>query len=301
MRSVWLKLAVSFAGLGGLLWWSDTVQVWDRLRAFDPMWIALSVGLVTAATFAMAHRWQLTARAFGLEIGYADALREYYLGQLVNSVLPGGVAGDVSRAVRTRHAGSLTRAAQSVMAERLLGQVAMCAFLFAGFWGTLLVPAGIPWGGLAWLVLGVITALVGATFIAVRGTHAAARFLRSTAPLLCNPKILIHGVITIACLTFAFYACARATGTAIPAAGWATLIPLVLLAMLIPVSIGGWGWREGAAAALFPLIGAPTSAGIATGIAYGIVLLISVTPAFLLLFVKSFPKPVANKRYPDTP
>ncbi|MEL7093162.1 MAG: lysylphosphatidylglycerol synthase transmembrane domain-containing protein [Pseudomonadota bacterium] len=301
MRSVWVKLAVSLACLGLVLWWSDAAQVWDRLRGFEAGWTLLSVALVTAATLAMAHRWQITARAFGIEIGYGAALREYYLGQLVNTVLPGGVAGDVSRAVRTRHAADLTAAAQSVMAERLLGQVAMCALMLVGFAGAVLIHGGIAWGGLAWLVLGILAALALGTVVAARGTHATARFLQACAPLVRQPAILIHGAITTACLTLAFYACARATGTVIPPAAWATLIPLALSAMLIPLSVGGWGWREGAAAALFPLISAPTSAGIATGIAYGIVLLISVTPAFFLLFLKSLSKPVATKRYPDTP
>jgi hypothetical protein len=96
--------------------------------------------------------------------------------------------------------------------------------------------------------------------------------------------MLFHGVVTTISLIFGFYACARATGTLIPAEGWATLIPLILSAMLIPLSVGGWGWREGAAAAMFPLIGVSADAGIAAGIAYGSVLLIAVLPAGFILF-----------------
>lgn len=47
---------------------------------------------------------------------------------------------------------------------------------------------------------------------------------------------------------------------------------------------GGWGWREGAAAALFPLIGATPSAGIATGVAYGAMMMIAAIPGLFFVW-----------------
>lgn len=103
--------------------------------------------------------------------------------------------------------------------------------------------------------------------------------MRKTLVLFKQPAIAVHGLITTAALVFAFYACARAEGVAIPPSRWFTLIPLVLCAMLVPASIGGWGWREGAAAALFPLMSASPGAGIATGVTYGIIVLSGALPA----------------------
>jgi len=48
--------------------------------------------------------------------------------------------------------------------------------------------------------------------------------------------------------------------------------------MLIPLSVAGWGWREGAAAALFPMFGASVEAGVAMGICYGTLVLIAALP-----------------------
>jgi hypothetical protein len=56
------------------------------------------------------------------------------------------------------------------------------------------------------------------------------------------------------------------------------LVPLILAAMLIPLTVGGWGWREGAAAALFPLAGASSVAGVSAGIVFGGAILLSVLP-----------------------
>ncbi|MEM6372907.1 MAG: lysylphosphatidylglycerol synthase transmembrane domain-containing protein [Pseudomonadota bacterium] len=299
MTIQWIKLAVSALCLGALLWWTDAAGVFARLRGADMAWVTLALVAITAATFAMASRWKLTTDAFGLQIRFPTALREYYLAQLINTLVPGGVAGDVTRAVRARHGADLTRAAQSVMAERLLGQIAILGLMFAGFAVALLVPGGPDWGALGWIIPSVLTGGLVTFCVLLRGHNATARFLRVTLHLMRRPAITVHGIATTFCLILGFYACARATGVIIPAEGWATLIPLVLCAMLIPLSVAGWGWREGAAAALFPFIGAPADAGIASSITYGLVLFVAALPAAGLLITQNVFRNASSKRKPN--
>ncbi|APX14122.1 lysylphosphatidylglycerol synthase transmembrane domain-containing protein [Tateyamaria omphalii] len=296
----WIKFAVSAGALALLMWWTDAPSVLARLQDADLTWILLALLSVTAATFAMASRWQIAARAFDIRIAYGLALREYYLAQLINLAVPGGVAGDVTRAVRVRQAGDLKRAAQSVMAERLLGQSALLGLMLLGFAAALVLPGGPMWGGLGWLVLSVLGGCIAAAAVTAKTNTATARFIRTTGNLLRRPALIAHGAVTTLCLIFGFYACARATGVTLPIEAWATLIPLVLTAMLIPLSIGGWGWREGAAAALFPMIGAPASAGVATGITYGLVLFVAALPAAGLLLVQGISFPLPTKGKADT-
>ncbi len=286
MTASCIKLAVSLGCLAALLWWTEATGVWVRLRGADPVWIGLALLAMTVATLSMTRRWQRVARALGLRISYPLALREYYLAQLVNSTLPGGIAGDAARAFRMRHAADLKRAAQSVVIERLLGQIAMFGLMFAGFATAMTVSGGLDWPAASGaLPIGLAFCALLACFVS-RCANAAGRFVHLILRLQRQPEMLTHSVVATGCLIFGFYACARATGTLIPAEGWTTLIPLILSAMLIPLSVGGWGWREGAAAALFPLIGASASAGIAAGIAYGAVVTIAALPAALVLFTR---------------
>ncbi|MEL6452365.1 MAG: lysylphosphatidylglycerol synthase transmembrane domain-containing protein [Pseudomonadota bacterium] len=296
-----IKVGVSAGCLAILLWWTGAARVLVRLQDADMTWIALALLAVTVATCAMASRWQITARAFGVEITYWTALREYYLAQMVNMVLPGGVAGDITRAVRARHAADLARAAQSVMAERLLGQIAILGLLCAGFAVALVLPGGPEWGAIGMAVLGGLAGCAVAALVLSRTQTATGRFMRATLTLAGQPALLLHGAVTAACLIFGFYACARATGTILPPQAWATLVPLVLCAMLIPLSVGGWGWREGAAAALFPVIGAPASAGVATGITYGLVLFAAALPAVAILLAQSLSDTTSSKRKMNLP
>ena len=102
--------------------------------------LALSVQTVLSAL-----RWKLTARQLGIRLGAGPAIGEYYLSQVVNQSLPGGMIGDAGRAVRSRSQAGLVAAGQAVIFERLAGQIAMFATLTMAFLATLAVPGGFEW------------------------------------------------------------------------------------------------------------------------------------------------------------
>jgi hypothetical protein len=65
----------------------------------------------------------------------------------------------------------------------------------------------------------------------------------------------------------------------------------VLVAMALPLSLAGWGIREGAAAGIWMLAGLPVAQGVAVSLLYGVVVLVSALPgAFLLLASRSAPE-----------
>ena len=64
------------------------------------------------------------------------------------------------------------------------------------------------------------------------------------------------------------------------------LLPLVapvLVTMLLPVTVAGWGLREGAAAALWHAVGLTAADGVAISVAYGLLVLVSSLPGLLFL------------------
>ena len=58
----------------------------------------------------------------------------------------------------------------------------------------------------------------------------------------------------------------------------AVIVPPVVLLTLIPVSLAGWGIREGAMIGLFGLIGAAQANVLSMSIIYGIILIIASLP-----------------------
>ena len=94
------------------------------LRAVTWQAVVAAVTLTALTTVCSAWRWRVVARALGVGIGLPGATGAYYRSLFLNSVLPGGVLGDVHRAVtHGRRAGDVARGVRAVAWERLCGQV----------------------------------------------------------------------------------------------------------------------------------------------------------------------------------
>jgi uncharacterized membrane protein YbhN (UPF0104 family) len=63
---------------------------------------------------------------------------------------------------------------------------------------------------------------------------------------------------------------ARALGVEQPPLVWMSVVPLVALAMVLPISIGGFGVRENALEYLLRGYGVPSETGIAIALLWGL-------------------------------
>jgi uncharacterized membrane protein YbhN (UPF0104 family) len=280
------------AGLLVLLWRvADGAAALDHLAQARAGWLAAAFGALTAQTVLSALRWRLTAGQLGIGLGRRSAVREYYLSQILNQTLPGGVLGDAGRALRSRAQAGLLASGQAVVFERLAGQVALLLLFAAALAGTLVVPGGFDWP--RWLLTPVLVALAatggGALLLALAGARLPGRLGRALAEpgrallrATWSPGIrarqvgLSLGTALLNVAAFAF--CAAAIGVALPPPTALALVPLILFTMLIPVTVSGWGLREGAAVALLPLAGATASEGLAASVAFGLAVLAASLP-----------------------
>ena len=282
------KPLFAFALLVLLLWAFDSADVGARLKSAQPAWIGIAVVALLGQTVLMALRWQLVAGSLGLDFSTGWALREYLVAQIVNLTVPGGVVGDGARAVRSK-AGKdgLKRALQAVMLERLAGQVGLLVVGAAGLAWAAMEPAALYWPTrlvrvLALVLLGVGGAAVMAALF-LRGGRVVALVARCLPTARMRSAHAALSIVAALLNVAAFAACARAVGVQLSPMTALFLIPLILTAMLIPLGIAGWGWREGAAATLFPVAGASATAGVAAGIVFGIAMMIAAAPGIPLL------------------
>ena len=95
--------------------------------------------------------------------------------------------------------------------------------------------------------------------------------------------LVVASLLIVASYVGVYLCCARMIGIDTPTASLAPLVPWVLLAMAIPLSMAGWGLREGAAAVLWAAAGLDVSQGVAISIAYGMVVLTSTLPGAWVL------------------
>jgi glycosyltransferase 2 family protein len=235
----------------------DIVQA---LGMFQPIWFGLAVAALVAQILLSALRWQLTARGLGLQLGRFWSLREYGLSVASNTFLPGGVMGDLARVVRTRHHG-WQMATASVVIERFAGQIALGVLALAGLilWRGLWTGVGA--GLLAALVgIGIARLAPGVWPLLVRSWGASGLWQRQVGLTLAILGLNVLG----------FWAAVRATGLALSPDAAIALIPLTLFAMLLPISINGWGVREAVAATLWPLWGIEAAQAVAGTMVFGL-------------------------------
>ena len=285
-----LRFAVAL-GLLVLVWrMVDSAQVMERLRDVHLGWIAAALLLLALQTVLSALRWRLTAARLGHDLGLWRALREYFLAQTVNLALPGGVVGDAGRALRASVDAGLERAGQAVVFDRLAGQAALVFVTVLGVIAVLLFPGSVTVPQSIGLALLAICAAVAVCYAII--ASAGDRWpLIATWRRAARHAVFARGVwpwqlglslATVAANLLAFAACAAAVGVWLSPLAIMVILPLVLFTMLLPLSIGGWGLREGAAVALFPLAGATGADGFAASACFGVVFMLSACSGLVL-------------------
>lgn len=283
------RLGVSAALLWLVFRYVDLSEVLVRLSGLRPGWVILGLALTVLQVAVLAWRWRFTAARLGMELPLSTAVSEYYLGILLNQILPGGVLGDLSRAWRHARAdapgGSAVRA---VVLERATAQVVMTLTALAS---VLWLPWAPVWarvsaGFLTVLVLAAVSVWLSRPVTAASDSllgrlsadaHEAVFAGGALAPQLVSALLVVASYIGV------FLIAARALGVESPLVAVLPLVAPVLMTMLIPVSIGGWGLREAAAAALWSLSGLTAEDGAAISVTYGLIVLVSAAPGILVL------------------
>lgn len=271
----------------------DLQAALDLVRNADWRWILACFVIIQIQVVLSAVRWQVTAVRLGQALSVPRAVREYYLATLGNLSLPGGITGDAARVYRNRQAGGVGISAQSVLIERLAGQLALLVVTFIGWllWPILMGNAAPALGGklvLTAVLLIVIALLVIGLLMRFASNHVAGFIRRMGSALYCtwwaDRQWLVQGILSlcvVATYLAVFAACALALQQPLPLAGVITIVPLVLLSMVMPISIGGWGVREAVAASLWPLLGLSPEAGVATSVLYGLASMVATVPGAL--------------------
>ena len=286
------RFAVSVGLLIGLGWWLDGRALLDQLENIDFRWLLVGFVVTFGQTVLSAWRWRYTAKRLGLNLSLRDAVREYYLAIFINQVCPGGIVGDLSRAWRHARTAETGPAVRAVILERLSGQMVMIV-LSLGAVAALPedVIGDVPYGWVFLVILSLVTVVV-MTLVRRRSSgneSLVEKLLHDTRIAVCSrealPRQLISSSIIVASYLLTFVIAARAIGSYTPLATLVPLIPIVLLAMLLPISIAGWGVREGVAALLWAAAGLSAVEGAAISATYGLLILISSLPGAGVLLV----------------
>jgi uncharacterized membrane protein YbhN (UPF0104 family) len=244
-------------------------------------------------------RWAIVLDSMRPPFAFSTACRILFTSQFFAQVLPSAIGGDVLRMWYTRREGVPTGiAVSSIIIERVAGLgaiallvVVMLPVLFLSVTDVnqriyLLVCLGLVVVGIAFLF--------SLAFIPNRYHHL--RIIRfavdlgrhamqiATSPRLCWRVLLISIAGQIA-LSIAAYVLCRGVGSSVSLLSCILLIPPTLLLTAFPISIAGWGIREGAMVLSLGIAGVPVDAALVVSLIYGMLSSMTGLPGFFLWLV----------------
>ena len=266
--------ALMFLALRGVEW----AKLRDLFRTIDWRWWTAGFATAMGVQVIAAVRWALLARPIGFSFSIGLFIWRFFEGAFFSLCLPTSIGGDVVKAYRLADSthGRLL-AGCSVVADRLTGLAALGVLAGAALIGkewslgmpaTLGVGASLLGAVLAcfWLGVGSLDRLL-ALF---PEPHAARQFIARLLPYQMRPSLMTRavawslivqmgGAISVALV-------ARGLGVTLPLSVWFAVVPLVALAMVLPISIGGVGVREGGLAFLLAPAGVAPERAVAIGL-----------------------------------
>ena len=264
--------------------------------------IGLATAILVALTPLLAWRWRRVALAIGMPLSERSAFTIVLIGMFFNQVLPSAIGGDVMRLWLLRGDQiSIAKGISSIFLDRMVSLVGMMLVVVVGAFelanivrepamqlGAVLMVAGVI-GGTAvfvwsdripWPSIFQSSSLI--RNISIFAQDARALFF---SPLDLS-AVLIASILIHVQVSMAIWLLARGLGLTTGIDVFVLLLPLVFLLSMLPISIAGWGMREGAMVACLALVGVDATSAFAVSALFGVVSVFASLPGGIVwLFV----------------
>ena len=322
MFKKWLPIALKFLVSGALIWYlfdRNHHAIDDALvsvRDIDTGMLALAILMMFGQVVVCGLRWRAVLVALGEPLSLAKSTLLFYIGSFFSQTLPSSVGGDAVRMYKGRRAGlSLSAAINSVMLERGATVVALVILVMATQ-PVFLRRVSDEMGDWMILILTVLTVglIGGLAFTMVldrlpeslrhwRLVKGLAYLATDTRRVFLKPGPFVRSVgwglvghVNIAMFVYLLVLGMKIDATLVDCLA---LVPLVLLATTLPISIAGWGVRETAMVVAFGTVGVPEPSSLALSIVIGLISIVTSLPGGILWLVTRESAPAADKTQPS--
>ena len=276
-----IRWALGLGILAGLLFYLDIGQVGAVLSRVNwALAVPAIVGL-SAMHLVGAAMWKyLCSRLSGIQFNWSYATKAYYASQTAGSITPSNIGADVYRVYSlTGGAHQWQEGIAPIVVQRIASYLGL---LLLGTCAAWLVPAsGIAGKALAIPAILLFVSL-GSLWLLRKAASAQGSIVNKLASRLRLPifwvgvssKQFYMSVATAAAMAFVFHAgsvgltylLVLSVDGNFAILTTISVLALARLALLLPFSIGGLGFQEGALALLFPLVGMSAEMGLSVSL-----------------------------------
>jgi glycosyltransferase 2 family protein len=299
--------AARFALSGALLWLllsrTDAEALMARLAAIDPGWLTAAFALTLVQVVLISWRWAVIMAGLKASIGTGRALRINLAAFFLGQALPTSIAGDAWRVWKIRSLGfDIGTGLRGVLIDRTTAMIGLVLVVLptAPLLLARMPDPAMRWSVAAGLAIGAVLLALALSADRLSGRWASGRlsgvaeFGRAVRGLLSRPvtAIPIIGVSVVVHLLagVTMWLIAGSLGLGVGLVDCLVLMPPIVLVAGMPLSIAGWGLREGAVVAVFALVGVPMEGALLMSVLLGLLLLLVSLPGGLVLaFLESGP------------
>jgi glycosyltransferase 2 family protein len=294
-----LKLALTFAAFWLALRDIDMANLKTMLSHQDRTRLIEAAALVIVQIVLGGMRWKLILAALSESgsrvMSLAEALKLYYISVFFNCCLPGTVGGDVVRVwLAKSDRVPLPLSINSVIIDRMIALVAL------GLLVMITLPLLADIAGFNAMTVWLCVAIMGIFGLwglanaerlfepvrHLRPVHWLLYFIGCLRLMIKYPAAsllsLLYALFAHVSYCLATYVLGQSLGADISILQCLTLVPLVLLAITMPISIGGWGIREAGMVGMLGMVGVPQAAALMLSVQLGLTNILVSLPAGLL-------------------
>ncbi|SFV60485.1 hypothetical protein MNB_SM-5-423 [hydrothermal vent metagenome] len=265
-------------------------EIWHILKKSYGSWILFALLMQFGSTYLAAYRWFQISKLLIFKERLSFYVQSYFKGTFFNQVLPSSIGGDALRILDLTSKGyDKKEAFYGVFVDRVVGLVGLFVLNFIAsilFYGTF------PSDFSLLIILISVTGISGFfTLFLFEKIHFLAKYkfinllhrLSVRLNHLYRSKILLLKHISISVAVhllsvLTIYGIALSINAHLSFQMLLIAVPPVFLLTIIPISLAGWGIREGAMVGIFMLVGADSAKILTMSILYGLLLIISALP-----------------------
>lgn len=260
-------------------------------------------GLILLFSLSLAGtvRWTNVLKIVGYPMGFGTMWSIMLVANFINQALPSTLGGDIVRMAHGYREGIPGEIAFSnVVIDRLASFASLLILVAMSLPITLvLMGKSSQWwpapfvviAGIIGLLLLISLKYIPNQFKKVWFVRNVTRFSESLFAVLTNRKwgwkVMVAGFAVHVLRVIAIWILAKGLKIEADFLDCLALVPLVLLVAMIPISIGGWGLREGAFLGAFSLIGVASGDAVALSVTFGLCTIIASLPGGLIWLFNS--------------
>jgi len=253
-------------------------------------WILVALLMQLTSTYLAAYRWFKISQLLVFKERLSFYVQSYFKGTFFNQVLPSSIGGDAVRIIDlTRKEYDKKDAFYVVFVDRVVGLVGLlvlnllATLIFFGSFDrefSVLIIFIALFGSLGFSLIFQLHRL---TFLTnIKGLILFVRLANRLNTLYASRQLLLkHISISVVVHFFSvltMYGLSLALGLDLSFQTLLIAVPPVFLLTIVPISLAGWGVREGAMIGIFMLVGADQTKVLAMSILYGLLLILSSLP-----------------------